>query len=242
MVLVIPEIRLFGDRCILCIKGENNTNEQYSLLSEDPSQLCCLLRTENAKSIHVTIEDEKISEDNLNQIIQLTKVVDIPIQVSANFSEISQCDYLLNNGVFRIFLCLLSDFNSNEIGKLVKEYSPYRICARLEVKGTKIVSRKSFDIDIKNYMYQLNEIGLQRVLYKDNTFLMENKSYDLEFISELSGSSKLKVTLYNGIKNAEDLWILNEYIKFGIDSVVLGESLYHNYFPCQTIWRMAEQL
>ena len=92
----------------------------------------------------------------------------------------------------------------------------------------------------KIFFHQLKDMGFQRVLYKDRNILQSKKNYDLDMLSELCSKSGLKITLYNGINNSVELWKLNDYIKYRIDSVVLGEAMYNNYFPCQKIWRMAE--
>ncbi len=240
MVLVIPEIRLIEGRCLLYIKGEKDTEKLYSRFAEEPSQLCCLLRRENAKSIHITINDEFLTEEDTKQIVNLASSVDIPIQVSANFRDLEQCEYLLNNGVFRIFLCLLNQYKSYKISDLIKKYTPSRISAKIEIQDGKLLCNKPKDMSLEGFIHQLKEIGFQRILYIDRDVLKSAKSYDYESIIDLISNLKMKITLYDGINNAVELIKLNDYIKYGIDSVILGEALYNNYFPCQKIWRMAE--
>ncbi|MFH1051761.1 MAG: HisA/HisF-related TIM barrel protein [bacterium] len=240
MVLVIPELRLLEGRCLLHIKGEKDTEQLYSRFAEEPSQLCCLLRRENAKSIHITIDDELLSEEDIKQIVNLASSVDIPIQVSANFRDLEQCEYLLNNGVFRIFLCLLNHYKSYKISDLIKKFTPSRISAKMEIQGGELFCNKPHDISQEDFIHQLKEIGFQRILYIDRDVLKNKQSYNFESLIYLISNLKMKITLYDGIINAVELMKLNDYIKYGIDSVILGEALYNNYFPCQKIWRMAE--
>ncbi len=42
--------------------------------------------------------------------------------------------------------------------------------------------------------------------------------------------------------NYQELEYLNKNAGHGIDSVIMGDSLYKNSFPCQKIWRNAEAL
>jgi len=130
--------------------------------------------------------------------------------------------------------------NSTEISNLINKFSPYRVASKVEVNYSKFNNKKHFDDAVYNYLNELSDLGFQRVLFKDNDIIINKKSYDLDILRELCKKSGMKITLYNGINNAEDLWKINDYFKYGIDSVVLGEPIFKNYFPCQKIWRLAE--
>ena len=90
MLLVIPSLALHNGKCTFFVKGEEGTEQTYIHYSDQPEKLCRLLRRENAKTIHITDLDVLFggrNESNLEQILSLSKSVDIPIQILSEFNS-----------------------------------------------------------------------------------------------------------------------------------------------------------
>jgi phosphoribosylformimino-5-aminoimidazole carboxamide ribotide isomerase len=48
----------------------------------------------------------------------------------------------------------------------------------------------------------------------------------------------MSVTALGGIDSPAELWHVQDLIKYGVDSVVIGRAIFENKFPCQKIWRL----
>jgi phosphoribosylformimino-5-aminoimidazole carboxamide ribotide isomerase len=238
--LVIPEVKLTDGKCIFCIKGEQGTEEFYKKLAGNPIELCCMLRRENARTILLSIIDDNLNEAYLQLIVKISNAVDIPIQVSANFSDYEQCKYLLDNDILRIHINPLASFSFNSIEELIKKYKSTRINASVVTENYRLNNEKYFGVALEDYYFQLRELGFKRIVFNDIDTVKNQKEYDLDLLKDLSFKSGMDVTIYHGVTTPQDLWRVNEYLYSGIDSVILSEELYHNNFPCQKIWRIAE--
>ncbi|MFC2130018.1 HisA/HisF-related TIM barrel protein [Bacteroidota bacterium] len=254
MILVIPAIQLIDGRCSLSVRGEEGTESLYAGLSDRPAELCSLFRRENAKTIHITDynPNRNIDSKNLDFIINLAKSVDIPFQALANFASVSDCKYLLDNGVYRIALGELTLIDPEGIMELIRIYTPSRVVGYIDAYQGK-VSFRNFQRTFSDHelIQYYKNLGFQRICYKeqtwlpdtvstDNTGLDDGYGVDFEILKNIGSQSKMRITLYEGITNSQQLWELNSLFRYGIDSVVIGQALYDNNFPCQKIWRIIE--
>lgn len=238
--LVIPEVKLIEGKCNFCIKGEKGTEEFYKKLSSNPLELCCMLRRENAKTIVLSIIDDNLDNDYMKLIVEISEAVDIPIQVSANFTDVEQCKYLLDNDVFRVHINPLGNLNFNSIEELIRKYKSTRINAKVITRSYRFDNTNYYEVSLEDYFFQLRELGFKRVVISDIEVLRNQKNYDYELLKELFLKTGIDITIYHGIITPQDLWRVNEYIYLGIDSAILSDELYNNNFPCQIIWRIAE--
>ena len=243
MLLVIPALQLIDGHCSLTINGEKGTESLYAGLSERPSELCRLWRRENAKTIHITDYDSFYSkaDSNVDSIILLAESVDIPFQVLANFRSVEECEYLLDNGIYRIILGELTLIDPEGSSRLIEKYSTSRVVGYVDSRKGNVSFdrfRKTFlELEFTQY---LKGVGFKRILYKEEDWLNEEKGVNIDKLVKIAIECEMKITLFDAVCNAEQLWALNELIKYGIDSLVIGQALYNNNFPCQKIWRMIE--
>jgi phosphoribosylformimino-5-aminoimidazole carboxamide ribotide isomerase len=241
MILVIPSILLYDWKCSLCIKGETGTDQLYKRFSDNPAELCCLLRRENAKSIHITDKDSFEGRKNYKFITSLSSCVDIPIQLLSDFTTIDECKYVLDNGIYRIIINDLTVFKPEEIKGLKGIYNPSRIIAFVNSDGLVVKSvHSNISYSLSEYLDNIKDLGFQRILLKVNDWLKNDEGIDIEKIINFKQGTDLKVTLLDGVTNYKHLRALNDISVYGIDSIVLEEALFNNNFPCQKIWRMVE--
>ena len=244
MLLVIPEIQLRNGECTECILGEPGTQDLYRQISKNPDELCMLLRRENAKSIHILDVDSILNHDNnlnMNTILFLSQAVDIPIQVYSNFKSTDACKSLLDNGVYRIIIDELAFIDPNGVKTLINNYTPSRIVFYCYTKGGRIVFDKADKtVEAEEFAHYVRDLGGNRIIYGDEDWQRKDINPDIGKLKKFSSDTRMRITIANGIRTASQLWELNDMIKFGIDSVILGSALYNNNFPCQKIWRKIE--
>jgi phosphoribosylformimino-5-aminoimidazole carboxamide ribotide isomerase len=63
---------------------------------------------------------------------------------------------------------------------------------------------------------------------------------NLKVLRELAEKTGMRVTAAGGLTGLNDLLMIQELEKYGVDSVVIGRALYDNKFSCQRIWRRCE--
>ncbi len=239
MLLVFPHIKLRHGECAFCIEGEIGTKDIYEEYSHNPLKLLDLWRRENSKTIHITDLDslEKDSNiENANSILFLATSIDIPVQLYSNFQNIEECKLYLESGIYRIVIgeLLLKDIES--VKELMTMYPPSRIAFGGAISGNKYISTKN--VTLAEYCQKVHEVGGSRVVLHDKSWVYLQP--DLDMFTKIYENSRVRFTLIDPCQSYEELSQLNRKYSSGIDSIILGNPLYTNKFPCQKIWRIAE--
>jgi phosphoribosylformimino-5-aminoimidazole carboxamide ribotide isomerase len=243
MILIIPAIEIEKGKCRYCVKGEAGTESYYAQLSNDLIELVKLWRRENAKTIHITDFDSfNNNQQNKYQIVEVAKSIDIPIQLLYDFNSIDECTFFLDNGIYRIALSLLALSDYNSVASLILKYGSSRIVFYLDlIDGVAEFENLKLKISEYDYLEHIASLGAGRIIYKEKKWINDFNSDVLIKLSKLSQKFNLKLTLMDIVESVEDLWELQKYIKYGIDSVIISKPLYDNKFPCQRIWRLIEK-
>jgi phosphoribosylformimino-5-aminoimidazole carboxamide ribonucleotide (ProFAR) isomerase len=244
MILVIPEIELSQGRCITKIKGEKGTESFYTQLTAEPNEFCRLLRRENTKSILITDRDSILKEENSENrksIIRIKESLDIPINVYINFKSVEGCRFMLDSGIHRIVVDEIVLNDTDGLKRIIDEFSSSRIILRVLVSNRQLLfTEQDFSMNDLEFIKIAKKLGINRILYGDIDWITGNEPEIIPILREIASYSKMHITVLNGVYNAPQLWRINELQQEGIDSVVIGDSLYSNNFPCESIWREIE--
>ncbi len=231
MILVIPTIEIKAGKCACLIQGLPE-----KVYPDDPVEIAKIWRGENAKILHLIDVEGKLtgSPGNWEVIQKISNAVDIPVQVSGGFRTYENVKKALELGALRIFLDAVTIKDKYLLKDLIKEFSPRRISFMIEAKNcvTEIESMSAIEI-----ASELKEMGFERVVYKD---VLDDEIINYNALKGFSVKSGLKVTAFGELNGYQELSRLIELEKFGLDSVVLNRTLYHNRFPCQHLWRIVE--
>ncbi|PKL86750.1 MAG: hypothetical protein CVV22_01265 [Ignavibacteriae bacterium HGW-Ignavibacteriae-1] len=240
MLLVIPAIEMRNGTCFGCIEGEAGTFDYYQELFENPLLLVKLMREENSKALHVYDYDSFHTDDssaNLKSILNLSQNFDIPIQLHTKYIDTAHSKMLLDSGIYRLIINELNHENLQSVASLLKSYSPSRIVFWCELdQQNQLLSKSGRDLD--ECLKQIQSIGGKRIVVKYSDRMFDDSRY--EFTKTLYSNYHLKISLYEGVYDYQELIMLNKETSSGIDSVIMSESLFQNCFPCQKIWRLAE--
>ncbi len=244
MFLVFPSLKFRNGHIIEAIISDDSMRHFYEKLMQDPIAMCKLLRKENSKSLIVWDLDSYEGTDNKNNltaILEMANSIDIPIQLVSKFESIEQIDYLLSNGIFRVFVDETIIEKPEELKELVGKFTASRIAAlAIESNNKLFQTQKLKAYTLEYFVEQAKSLGINRLLYGDQDIISEKKSWDINSLVLISNRLKIRITLIEGIRSSKILRSMNLIIKHGIDSAMLGSALYENIFPCQKIWRMIE--
>jgi phosphoribosylformimino-5-aminoimidazole carboxamide ribotide isomerase len=240
MLLIIPSIDILNGKCVYKILGEQGTDMLYSEIENNPEKLCKLFRKENVKSIHVTDLDSYSTADyHFENIFKLTKATFLPFQLQAHFYDLKHCNELLNNGIHRLVLDDVNDYDVWDLRNLLLKYTNHRIIFSVPVKGNFVrfeYSNKSYPLI--DYMEKIHALVGMRVIYKEMN--LPEKTYYVDDNLDILKYYVKNITLSADISDYQELIKMNEIDKYGFDSVIIGKPFYENSFSCQKIWRLIE--
>lgn len=243
MLLIFPSIEITHEHCVELVHGEPGAESKYSV---DPVQMAILWRGENAKTLHVVDLDgvRAGAIQHMDVIARMVKAVDIPIQVGGGLRSYEEIRQLMENGVYRVVLGSAAVENPALVERLMKEFGVRKIAISIESKEGKVRiagGKKETDRTPLDLALQMKSIGVCRLLYSDIAQDGVTKQLNLEALKALAQQTGLRITAQGGIWSYQDLIKLQELEPFGVDSVIIGKSLYENRFPCQRLWRLNEK-
>jgi len=231
MILIIPAIEITHGRCACLIQSLPDSPKIYP---DDPVEVAKIWRKENAKALYlIDIDGKNLGEpQNWETIKRIAESIDIPVIVDGGFKNYESVKKAIELGILRIVVDMSAIKNFPLLRELVVEFTPKRIALKIEAKNGVVENLNAFEVALN-----AREAGIERVVYKD---LIDDEYVNFEALENFAVKANLKVTAIGELSGYPELRRLTEFEKFGVDSIVMSKSLYHNKFPCQYLWRMVE--
>ncbi len=231
MMLVLPSIEIIHGKCACLIQGLPNSPKIYP---DDPVEVAQIWRKENAKALYlIDIDGKNLGEpQNWEVFEKVANKVDIPIIVEGGFKNYDDVKKANELGILRIIIDMDTSEDISLLKELVSEFTPKRIGFIIEAKDGHAGNLDAIEIASK-----VKSAGIERIVYED---LTDDGCVNFNALENFAVKANLKVTTKGELNGYSDLKKLTEFEKFGVDSIVMGESLYHNKFPCQYLWRIVE--
>ena len=242
MILIYPAIEISKKCCVEIVHGVPGSEHLYTV---DPVQLAILWRGENAKTLHV-VDLDGIAEGrivNEEVIRKIVTSVDIPIQVGGGLRRYDEIKKVLELGVYRVAIGTAAVEQPGLIERLVKEFGTRKIAIGIIAENGKVTIKggaKPTEISPIDLAQRMAHIGVSRILYGEREEGIIGRSLPYDMLKDLAVATGIRVTARGGVSTYKDLVRLQELEKFGVDSVVVGQPLYENRFPCQALWRLNE--
>lgn len=242
-MLVIPAINIKNGKVVQRLKSEDGFEFIFEELQDDPTSICKLWRTENARTLYISDLDGEPNSLTKQKIIEILECMDIPIILSSISTSLDECELYLSKGVHRVAICSFAISNENDVKYLIDKYSPYKINFYAIVQDNFITYwGDRTNVSLEEYLEKIQKLGATRLIYGDTEWI-ENLGYaNLEKVQKVLNLFKGNLTLFCGVPNYLGFQRLAQLNNRRLDSVILSKSLYENNFPCQKLWRMAEML
>lgn len=242
-LLVIPSIDIKDGKTVRVVQGIPELD--VSEYGNDPVEMAEIWRAENAKVLHVVDFDAftEHSHRNFSILEQICNDVIIPIEYAGGIRNFEDAKTIFSLGVSRIVLSTLVVENPDEFKKIHDKFGSSKVAVALDVVDNELVihGRKvKTGIRPIDFAIELRKSGVERLIVTDvrrNGMMM---GPNIELTKNIALAAKCKVTHSGGIRNKDELMDLQILSPLGIDSVIIGRSLYENRFPCQKLWRLAE--
>ncbi len=243
MLLIFPTIEISHESCILLVRGEPGSEHLYSI---DPVQMAILWRGENAKTLHV-VDRDGVAEGTVRHrevIRNMAAAVDIPIQVGGGLRSFEEVQRVFELGVYRVVIGTAAVENPSLVERLIKEFGSQKIAVSIESKNRNVLVEgmtRLTGITPLQLTKQMKKLGVSRVIYAEQRDGEELSQDYYDALKELAMDSNVRITAQGGVSNYRDLIRLQELEKYGVDSIILGQTLYENRFPCERLWRLNEK-
>lgn len=242
-LLVIPSIDIKNGKTVRVVKGipELDCKEYGS----NPVEMAKIWRAENAKLLHVVDYDGAIDHSRINYPIveEICTSVIIPVEFAGGIRTLEDAKQIIDIGISRLVISTMALENPEEFKKVFEFFGPKKISINLDILDQEIVTRgrsKKTGISYIEFAKKMAELGVERFIVTDIAKNGVMGGPNLELSKQIALLTGKKITHSGGVRNKDELMDIQNLISIGIDSVIIGRSLYENRFPCQKLWRVAE--
>ncbi len=241
MILVIPAIDLLEE---FCVRKNQDAYRRETKYFDDPVKMAKLWRIQNAKALHIAGHDP--GDTCRRSILQaICEAVDIPIQLQGGLGSFEAIDSAFEAGVYRVIVEVSSNESLEFFRRAQSKYGHSKLVAGIHARGGKISADSDTDSDSETASEseaielgkELEQSGCKRIVYTDlsKEGMLSSKNFDA-FERMNSALDRTHLTAAGGIAGFEDLMRFDSMQQHGLDSVVIGQALYENRFPCQQSW------
>lgn len=226
-MLIIPAIDLRAGKCVRLVEGKL---EQETVYSDNPVAMAVHWQEHGARQLHVVDLDGAFAgaPKNLDVISEILTAIQIPVQIGGGIRSLDTVERLLELGAARVILGTAAILNPQMVSEACAKYGEAILVGidgrngRVAIEGWGMTVDKSTH-ELAN---EMRERGVQRVVFTDIRRDGTLQGPNLEATGELARATGLKVVASGGVSTADDLRSVKKLEHLGVDSVIIGKSLY----------------
>ena len=226
-MLIIPAVDLRGGKCVRLVEGKP---EQETVYSDQPAEMALRWQELGAKWLHVVDLDGAFAGEprNLTAIRDILAKVKMPVQIGGGIRTLETAARLLELGATRVIFGSAAILKPEIISEACARFGDAVVVGidardgRVAIEGWgQTVEQSALEL-----AREMQNRGVKRVVFtdirRDGTLIGPN----LEATGELARATGLKVVASGGVSTLDDLRGVKKLERFGVDSVIIGKSLY----------------
>ena len=226
-MIIFPAIDIKNGKCVRLIKGDL---EQMTSYENTPFNQAKVYFQNGFKNIHIVDLDGALQEksSNSNTIREILKNLKLKIQIGGGIRTIEDINNWVKCGADKVIIGTAAVENKNFL-KTACEKFKNKIAVSLDVKdGLIFLSgwRKQTDILAANYIKEIENFGVSRIIYTDINKDGTKKGPNIKDTIELSNKVKIPFVISGGISSIEDIKKIKSLKNSNIEGVIVGKSIY----------------
>lgn len=227
-MLIIPAIDLRAGKCVRLVEGKL---EQETVYSDDPVAMAVHWQKQGARWLHVVDLDGAFAgaPKNLDVISEILAAVKMPVQIGGGIRSLETVERLLELGATRVILGTAAILKPQMVSDACDKYGREAILVgidgrngRVAIEGWGMIVDKS-TLELAR---EMQDRGVQRVVFTDIRRDGTLQGPNLGATGDLARATGLKVVASGGVSTADDLRAVKKLEHLGVDSVIIGKSLY----------------
>lgn len=223
-MIILPAIDLRDGKCVRLYKGDFDKSE---VVAESALETALSFKEAGAEYIHMVDLDGALKGKGVNYSIvsEVIEKVNVPVELGGGIRDIETIDYLINIGVSRVILGTAALNNPEFVKTAVKKYGD-RIAVGIDAKDGYVAVDGWINVSKVNYVdfaKEMENIGVKTIIFTDISKDGTLQGPNLEQLSNIQQSVSCNIIASGGIKDIEDLKVIN---KMGIYGAITGKAIY----------------
>ena len=166
---------------------------------------------------------------NLDTVEMILKTVDIPVELGGGIRTMENIETALDMGVSRVILGSVAVKNPQLVKDACKKYGSERIVVGIDAKDGIVAVDGwgvSGNVEAKELAKKMAQGGVKHIIYTDISRDGTLTGVNVQATAEIARYSGVKVVASGGVSSIEDIKLLKQYEKDGIEGVIVGKSIY----------------
>lgn len=226
-MILFPAIDLKQGQCVRLYQGDM---DQATVYNQDPVAQGMLFQQEGFPWLHlVDLDGAFVGESRNTAVIQqLTKSLDIPIQLGGGIRSMTAVDYWLSAGIARVILGTAALTNPDFVRQACQAY-PGRIVVGIDAKDGFVATdgwAKTSALSAIEFAQTLSDAGVAALIFTDIARDGTKQGVNVAATAALAKAVDIPVIASGGVATLADIQALKPYADVGIAGVVVGRALY----------------
>ena len=222
---IFPAIDIKDKKCVRLIKGDFNQKTEYEM---SPVEQARQFIDKGFKNLHIVDLDGALKGEtvNLDIIKEIVSKFDFKVEIGGGVRDFDSIQEYADIGVDKIILGSAAIKDKNFLKKACKKF-PKKIALGLDAQDGKLsVSgwKESSDISTLDFLKEVNDYGLSRLIFTDINRDGTKESPNFEETLKVAEISNCPVVISGGVSSIED--IKKAKILKNIEGIIVGKAIY----------------
>ena len=225
---LLPAVDVAGGRAVRLVQGLAGSETEYG----EPLDAALSWQQQGAEWIHLVDLDAAFGRgDNHALLAQVTKQLDVAVELSGGIRDDESLDAALATGAARVNIGTAALENPDWVRRIIGQHGD-RIAVGLDVRGTTLAARgwtqeggELFDV-----LARLDADGCARYVVtdvrRDGTLTGPN----LELLRSVCAATDRPVVASGGVSSLDDLRSIAGLVPIGVEGAIVGKALYAGAF------------
>ena len=224
---IFPAIDIKDKKCVRLVKGDFDKKTEYEL---SPIDQAGKFKDHGFKNLHIVDLDGALTGETVNlDIIQdIVGKFNLKVEVGGGIRNSDSIQKYIESGVDKVILGSAAIKDKKFLKESCEKF-PNKIALSLDAKdGYLSVSgwKENSNILTLDYLMEVNNFGLSRVIYTDINRDGTKKGPNFENAKKLADISNCPVVISGGVSSLDD--IKNAKTLKNIEGIIVGKALYDN--------------
>lgn len=227
-MLIIPAIDIKDNYCVRLVQGRAENSEVFS---KDPCEMAKKWEEKGAEILHVVDLDGAFQGKpvHLDLIRNITRTVNIPVQVGGGIRDEVTIRQYLDSGIYRVILgTFLLNQGFEKIESIVQKFKEH-IIAGIDIKENRMAIKgwvKEVDEPVEQFIHHLTDMGIDRIIYTDIQRDGMLNGPNTVMAKRILKGGNVKLIASGGISTIDDLYQLQQLENSGLEGAIVGKALY----------------
>lgn len=226
-MIIYPAIDLKNGQCVRLYKGDMNKDTVYN---DNPAAQGLDWARSGFSWIHVVDLDGAVSGAPANHtaVRSIIESVDIPVQLGGGIRTMAQIENWLDEGVSRVILGTIAVRDPALVKRACYEF-PGQIVVGIDARNGKVAVEgwvEESDLEATELARIFEDVGVSTIIYTDIDRDGTGEGLNMLSTIALAQSSSIPVIASGGVGSVEDLKLVRDAARYGVEGVIVGKALY----------------